>query len=144
MTRRHLCEGWGMAGIRTPFRMSGSRVYPVAMDATATGRRHQARPGRRAVVAASLSDLHGPVSGKHALPLRLFWSPPGRVFDLDYPESLRAMYQHVLREAIREVELADWLDGDRLTAVWPDLYLPRGVRRAWEERFPQLRATAAA
>jgi hypothetical protein len=103
-----------------------------------------ARPGRPAVVAASLADLHGPVVGKAVLPLRLFWSPPGRVFDLDYPESLRAMYERVLGEAIRADELAEWLNGDRLIAVWPDLYLPKGTRRAWEERFPQLRAAAAA
>jgi hypothetical protein len=112
------------------------------MDAAT--RERQARPGRAAVVAADLADLHGPVSGKVVLPLRLFWSPPGRVFDLDYAESLRAMYRCVLGEAIREDELAAWLDGDRLVAEWPRLYLPKGVRRAWEERFPQLRRAAAA
>lgn len=124
--------------------MSGGGVYAGAMDATAAGRRHQARPGRRAVVAASLADLQGPVSGKVTLPLRLYWSPAGRVFDLDRAESLQAMYEYVLGEAIREDELAQWLDGDRLAAVWPDLFLPRGVRRAWEERHPRLAAASAA
>lgn len=124
--------------------MSEARVYPVAMDATAAARRHQARPGRRAVVAASLDGLHGPVSGEHVLPLRLYWSPPGRVFDLDDAESLQAMYEFVLGEAIREDELDEHLDGARLAAVWPDLFLPRGVRRAWEERHPRLAAASAA
>lgn len=105
---------------------------------------HQARPGRRALVAADLADLRGPVHGRVTLPLRLFWSPPGRVFDLDDPDMLRAMYEIVLGEAIRPEELTDWLNGDRLAAVWPRLYLPKGVRQAWEERHPVLRAATAA
>ncbi|MGH3272878.1 MAG: hypothetical protein ACRDNZ_00945 [Streptosporangiaceae bacterium] len=114
------------------------------MDAAAASRRYQARPGRRAVVAASLSALHGPASGKHVLPLRLYWSPPGRVFDLDDAGSVQSMYRYVLNEAIREDELAEHLDGERLAAVWPALILPRGVRRAWEEQHPQLAAASAA
>ena len=77
------------------------------------------------------------------LPLRLFWSPPGYVFDLGKPFMLRWMYQTVLREAIRPDELTSYLDRDTLIAVWPDLHLPRGVRRAWEEHHPVLRAAAA-
>lgn len=114
------------------------------MDTAAADRRYQARPGRRAVVAASLDSLHGPVSGKHALPLRLFWSPPGRVFNLNDTEGLQAMYEVVLGEAIREAELKEWLDGERLVAVWPALFLPKGIRRAWEERHSRLRAASAA
>lgn len=106
--------------------------------------RHQARPGRAALVAADLADLRGPVRGSVQLPTRLFWSPPGRTFDLDDPEMLRAMYEIVLGQAIRGEELAAWLDGDTLAAVWPDLYLPKGVRHAWEERHPVLRDAAAA
>lgn len=77
------------------------------------------------------------------LPLRLFWSPPGRVFDLADPYLLRSMYQVVLGEAIRLEELTTYLNGDKLAAVWPGLYLPKGVRRAWEERHPRLHAAAA-
>jgi hypothetical protein len=115
----------------------------MSMAVTRSRDQHETRPGRLAVVAASLEDLHGPVSGKAVLPLRLFWSPAGRVWDLDDTEILQAMYEAVLGGAIVEEELADWLDGARLAAVWPDLYLPRGVRQAWEERHPQLRAAAA-
>ena len=39
--------------------------------------RYQSRPGRRALVAASLADLRGPARGTVELPLRLFWSDPG-------------------------------------------------------------------
>jgi len=34
--------------------------------------RHQARPGRRAIVVTDLASLRGPVSGTVELPLRLF------------------------------------------------------------------------
>ena len=90
-----------------------------------------------------LADLRGPAGGQVTLPLRLFWSPPGRVFDLDDPFMVRSMYQVVLGEAVRAEELTGYLNGDKLLAVWRDLYLPRGVRQAWEERHPVLRAAPA-
>ena len=105
---------------------------------------YQARPGRRVLVVKDLADLRGPVGGAVTLPLRLYWSPPDRVFDLDDPFALQSMYQVVLGEAISAEELTGYLNRDRLIAVWPDLYLPKGVRRAWEERHPVLRAARAA
>jgi len=111
--------------------------------AAAPRARYQARPGRNAIVAADLADLRGPAGGTVELPLRLFWCAD-RTFDLDDPQMLRWMYQTVLREAIREDELACYLHGDTLVAVWPDLALPPGVRRAWEDRHPALRAAAPA
>jgi hypothetical protein len=104
---------------------------------------YQARPGRRVLVVEDLADLRGPASGTLTLPLRLYWSPPGRVFNLDDPYTLRSLYQVVLGEAIRAEELTSYLNKDRLVEVWPDLYLPKGVRRAWEEHHPQLAAAAA-
>jgi hypothetical protein len=76
------------------------------------------------------------------LPLRLFWSPPGRVFDLDDPFMLRPMYQVVLRKATLAEELTAYLNCGRLLAVWRDLCLPKGMRRAWEEVHPVLRSVA--
>jgi hypothetical protein len=49
----------------------------------------------------------------------------------------------VLREASRPEDLTGYLDRDTLIALWPQLRLPRGVRQAWEEHHPQLRAAAA-
>ncbi len=49
-----------------------------------------------------------------------------------------------LREASRLEDLTTYLDGDTLVALWPDLYLPKGVRQAWEDQHPALRAAAAA
>ncbi len=40
-------------------------------------------------------------------------------------------------------DLTSYLNRDTLIALWPELYLPRGVRQAWEEQHPQLRAAAA-
>jgi len=106
--------------------------------------RHLARPGRRALVADDLGGLHGPVTGMVELPLRLFWSLPDHKFDLDDADTRRWYYENVLREASRPGDLADFLDGATLTRLWPELYLPKGVRRAWEERHPALRAAVAA
>ena len=105
---------------------------------------HQARPGRAGLVAASLADLRGPARGVVELPLRLFWSTPDRTFDLDQPSMLQAMYEAVLREASRPDDLASYLNGEVLVAVWPELYLPKGLRRAWEDRHPALRAARLA
>jgi hypothetical protein len=96
------------------------------------------------VVAADLGDLRGPDSGTVVLPLRLFWSLPGYRFDLADRDMRLWLYQTVLREAVAPGDLVSYLDRGLLTELWPELYLPRGVRRAWEDRFPQLRASAAA
>ena len=96
------------------------------------------------LVAADLADLRGPAEGIVELPLRLFWSAADRTFDLSDSDILRSMYEKVLREAIRVDELTTYLNGGRLIAVWPDLFLPRDVRRAWEDQHPALRRAAAA
>lgn len=95
-------------------------------------------------MAADLADLRGPAEGVAELPLRLFWSAPDRRFDLGDLDMLRSMYEKVLRDAIRMDELTAYLNGGRLVAVWPDLFLPRDVRRAWEDQHPVLRRAAAA
>ena len=104
---------------------------------------YQARPGRRALVIDDLADLRGPVAGSVKLPLRLFWSLPDHWFDLDDPDMRRWYYQTVLREASRAEDLTTHLDGATLASLWPGLFLPKGVRRAWEERHKSLRATVS-
>ncbi len=106
--------------------------------------RYQSRPGRGVVVAPSLADLRGPTEGTVELPLWLFWSCPGHTFDLGDRDMRLWLYQTVLREAGRLEDLTAYLDGDTLIALWPDLYLPKGVRQAWEDAHPLLRAAAAA
>jgi hypothetical protein len=72
------------------------------------------------------------------LPHRLFWQPDRRV-NLDNPALLTWMYETVLTEAVTLDELRRWLHGPTLVRLWPDLFVPRGVRRAWQERHPALR-----
>lgn len=117
----------------------GAPADPVARRAA-----YQARPGRAALVATSLADLAGPAHGVVELPLRLFWSAPDRTFDLDQPSMLRELYEIVLQEASRPADLTSYLNGEILVAVWQDLVLPKGVRRAWEDQHPQLRAARLA
>ena len=74
----------------------------------------------------------------------LFWSSPDHTFDLGKPYMLRSMYEIVLGAASRPGDLSTYLDGGTLAAIWQDLYLPKGVRRAWEERHPVLRTAPAA
>lgn len=122
-------------------------MYPVPMgtaQAAAHRTRYQSRPGRKVLVAADLADLQGPTQGTVELPLRLFWSAHDRTFDLGDLDMLRSMYEKVLRDAIRMDELTTYLNGGRLIDVWPDLFLPREVRQAWEDEHPGLRRTATA
>ena len=113
-------------------------------QAIAVRTQYQARPGRRAIVVLELADLRGPTEGTVTLPLRLYWSPAGQPWDLDNPGMLLSMYEKVLQEATRPDELTTYLNGAKLAEVWPQLYLPKGVRRAWEEHHPALRAAVAA
>jgi hypothetical protein len=105
--------------------------------------RYQARPGRRVLVVTDLASLRGPAQGTVELPLWLYWSGPSPAFDLRKPFMLRWPYQIVLREAGRPEDLTSYLDRDTLVAAWPELYLPAGVRQAWEEHHPVLRGAAA-
>ncbi|MEU7998093.1 hypothetical protein AB0B83_22530 [Micromonospora sp. NPDC049060] len=115
------------------------------MGATSTrsARRYLARPGRSAVVVDDLAALHGPTRGVVELPHRLLWRPD-RSVNLDQDWARNALYEVVLTEAVRVDELCAWLDGPTLIRVWNDLYLPRGVRHAWEDRHAVLRQVSAA
>jgi hypothetical protein len=105
-------------------------------------RQQQASPGRGVLVALDLAELRGPTSGAVELPLWVF-AYPDRTFCLDKPSELSWMYENILREARRPGDLAV-LDRDILVALWPALNIPEGVRRAWEDQHPALRAAAAA
>lgn len=89
------------------------------------------------VVADSLSDLCGPSSGEVVLPTRLLWNP-SRPFDLADEDRLRSMIRIVLREARTQDDLSQYVDRDSLVRLWPELGLPNRIRRAWEDRFPEL------
>jgi hypothetical protein len=94
---------------------------------------------RPVLVAVSLADLRDPTSGVVELLLHLFWS--GRDSrdsrdSLDDPSRRRELYRTVLRETRSPDDLAAFLDGGMLTALWARLALPKVVRKAWEDQHP--------
>jgi hypothetical protein len=91
------------------------------------------------VVAESLDELRGPTAGNVTLPRHLDWSGRG-VYDLDKPARLASMYKTVLNEAATVDDLRTWIDGRQLVRLWPTFWLPASLRRAWEQRFPELAA----
>ncbi|SNT41773.1 hypothetical protein SAMN05421812_105452 [Asanoa hainanensis] len=95
------------------------------------------------VVADSLDDLHGPTTGTVTLPHHLDWSGRG-TYDLDKAARLASMYKTVLNEAATVDDLRSWIDGRQLVRLWPTLWLPASLRRAWEQRFRALAGTAVA
>jgi hypothetical protein len=92
-------------------------------------------------VPGSLDELSGPTHGVVELPIHLDWSEQRR-YDLDRPAELGLMYEVVIRESMSVEDLARYLDRDTLRTVWRRIFLPRTVRRLWEERFPELRPAA--
>ena len=95
------------------------------------------------VVADSLDELRGPTAANVTLPHHLDWSGRG-TYDLDKPARLASMYKAVLNEAATIDDLRTWIDGRQLIRLWPALWLPPSLRRAWEQRFPELAAANAA
>ena len=55
-----------------------------------------------------------------------------------------AMSRKELGDSSRVEDLTTYLDAATLVSVWPDLYVPKGVRRAWEEQHQSLRARVSA
>jgi hypothetical protein len=89
------------------------------------------------VVADDLGLLRGATTGIVALPHHLDWSGSAD-YDLDSPGRIIDLYRTVLIEATKPADLHAFLDRAILTRLWPSLWLPPDLRRAWEERFPEL------
>ena len=89
-----------------------------------------------------LSELTGPGSGVVVLRIALDWTPK-RSYDLSDDVDLRMLYETVIREAMHSEDLGELLNARLLVDVWPRLWLPLRVRRAWESRFPDLSRAAA-
>lgn len=92
---------------------------------------------RHVVVAPDLTALRGPLAGRWQLPLHLDASARA-VFDFAVAADREQAYQLVLLEAATVGDLEQWLDGDELVRLWPELYLPRVVRAAWQDRHAAL------
>lgn len=60
------------------------------------------------------------------------------VFHLEESAERNLMYERVIREATRADDLRSYLNESVLRQVWSLIFLPRGVRQSWEQRFPDL------
>jgi len=94
---------------------------------------------RGITVAEDLDRLHGPTTGATSLPLAIEASHR-TAYDFGDAHQRAEAYRVVLMEAVTQDDLVSWLDRDELVRVWPDLYLPRDIRAAWQARHPVLAA----
>jgi len=90
---------------------------------------------------AHLADLTGPTDGLIELPITIDWGPK-RVYDMGRDAERRIVYERVLREAATPEEVARYVNGAVLVAMWSQLFLPQRIRRVWEQRFPELTKAA--
>jgi len=90
---------------------------------------------------ARLADLTGPTEGLIELPITIDWGPK-RVYDMGRETERRIVYERVLREAADPAEVARYVNGVVLPAVWSRLFLPLRIRQVWEQRFPELARAA--
>ncbi|HCB04909.1 MAG TPA: transcriptional regulator [Nocardioides bacterium] len=90
-------------------------------------------------VVDDLAELSGPSRGVVTLDHSILWAPGGPDVSLDTIGGVRLVYRAVLSEGTR-ADVVAILNRDLLTRVWARLTLPRRVRKAWEDRFPELKA----
>lgn len=92
---------------------------------------------RRVVVAPDLDALRGPLHGRRQLPLHLD-SSARPFYDFASGRDRAQAYQLVLLEAGDPADLEQWLQHAELLRLWPELYLPRNVRAAWQSQHAVL------
>jgi hypothetical protein len=97
-------------------------------------RRGWARP---VAVPKHFSELQGPLDGLVHLPLRVYSSGhgPDRVFDLGDDAERIELYELVLTEGEIQ-DVVAYLHPGELRRVWPRLWLPEHVRKAWRTMLP--------
>ncbi len=83
--------------------------------------------------------------GVVALPLHVFWSGPGpnKSWDLSDRRQRLQVYEIVLTEG-KDDDVRRFIDIDELIELWPDLWLPPHVRRAWASHLRRIRGVALA
>lgn len=77
------------------------------------------------------------------LPLRVRWSGPRRVYDLGDRADRARLYEVVLAEGTIE-DVRRYVRLDQLVELWPELVLPRHVRRAWSDWLAARRGISVA
>ena len=97
---------------------------------------------RGVVVAPDLDKLRGPLRGRRQLPLHLD-SSTRPYYDFASARDRAQAYQLVLLEAVDAADLEQWLERAELLRLWPELYLPRTVRAAWQDAHSVLASLGA-
>ena len=92
---------------------------------------------RRYPLPDSLDSLTGPRSGFVDLPLRLYWNPVRRPFDITKPGERQLVYSAVLQEGTVD-DICRYLNKDLLVYDWPTMPLPIQMAREWQNRFEEL------
>lgn len=72
------------------------------------------------------------------LPVHVFWSASRKDWDLSDRRHRVQVYEIVLTEGTDD-DVRRFIDVDELIDLWPDLWLPPYVRRAWAAHLKQLR-----
>jgi hypothetical protein len=75
-----------------------------------------------------------PGATRTQLPRHIWWSDPPLVFDLTKEKDRNRLYELVLTEG-SEDDVSQFIDFQTLLRIWPELFLPRYVRRQWESWF---------
>lgn len=86
-----------------------------------------------------LDLLRGPSSGTVLLPSHLDWSG-NAVYDLEASGRVVDLCRAVVIEAASPQDLCVYLDETALRRLWALLRLPARLRRACDQRFPDLAA----
>ena len=88
-------------------------------------------------VPADLAQLRGPTSGIVHLPGMVYGSGAGprRGFNLDDDGERVEFYEIVLANGTAS-QIAEYLDVNELIRLWPSLWLPPHVQRAWASSIP--------
>jgi hypothetical protein len=109
-----------------------SATYAWIMNRPARTRGATVGPATRPVAIPDDIDAPGlhKASGLVELPLHVRWSGPGRVFDLADRADRARVYEIVLAEGTLD-DVRRYVELEQLVDLWPELVLPRHVRRAW-------------
>jgi hypothetical protein len=87
----------------------------------------------------AIPDDFGPHSVSHAkgtvtLHNGLWWSGEPMTLNLDSQDDRIRLYEIVLSEG-STADVTEFISFSELVSLWPSLYLPRHVRRAWAAWF---------
>lgn len=125
-------HGHKVPSVDTLARLLSAMGQQLQIEPSVVWTEYTAGPGRCGWVPSALWRL--PVTAAMAtvvLPVHLNWSVSGRAYDVRDRRQRARLYEIVLREGGPD-ELFEYIDGALLVDLWPELVLPRQVRRAWE------------